>query len=248
MSSLSAAALAGVLRSRHIVDLSPPLAVGMPGMPRATPFERAVTATLAERGVNTGRISMSEHHGAHLDAPVHFIEGGPTMASIAVADLIAEAVVIDCSASVGRDPEHRLTVAEVEAWEQQHGPVPVGAWVLVRTGWATARWSDPIRYVNADEAGVPRHPAVHPDAARRLVDRGAAGVGIDTLSPDNAAPSDIRSPTHKVLLGADRYVLENLVNMDQLPPRDILLLIGALPVVDGTAGPARVIAFAGAPA
>jgi len=216
--------------------------MGMPGMPRALPYERTITATLAERGVNTGRIALSEHCGAHLDAPVHFIEGGDGMADIPPAALVAEAVVIDCSQSVVNDPEHRLAVAEVEAWEHAHGRVPDGAWVLVRTGWLADRWADPALYANADAEGVLRHPAIHPDAARLLVERGVAGVGIDTLSPDNAAPSEVRSPAHKVLLGADRYVLENLANLELLPASDILLVIGALPVVDGTAGPARVLA------
>lgn len=241
---MSATVLLEAFRGRRLVDLSPPLVMGMPGMPRALPFERTVTATLAERGVNTGRIALSEHHGSHLDAPAHFIDGGRTMADIPAADLLAEAVVIDCSGTVAHDPEHRLTVAEVEAWEEAHGRIPRGAWVLVRTGWATTRWSEPDRYANADPAGVLRHPAVHPDAARLLVERGAMGVGIDTLSVDNAAPSETRSPSHKALHAADRYVLENLANLDRLPARDILLVIGALPVVDGTAGPARVLAWA----
>lgn len=243
MTTPTAATLLEALRQRRIVDLSPPLRDGMPGMPRALPFERVVTATLAERGVNTGRIALSEHHGAHLDAPSHFVDGGRTMGEVPPAALLAEAVVIDCGAAVATDPEHRLTVAEVADWERSNGPIPSGAWVLVRTGWAFERWGDPGRYANADAEGVLRHPAVHPDTARLLVDRGVAGVGIDTLSPDNAAPSEERSPTHKVLLGADRYVLENLVNLELLPPRDVLLVIGALPVADGTAGPARVLAL-----
>lgn len=242
MTTHTATPLLEALRSRRLVDLSPPLVMGMPGMPRALPYERTVTATLAERGVNTGRIALSEHHGAHFDAPVHFIEGGRTMSEVPLTDLVVEAVVIDTTASVADDPEHRLTAAEVAAWEQVHGPVPEGAWVLLRTGWLADRWSDPTRYANADAEGVLRHPALHPDAARLLVERGVAGVGIDTLSVDNAAPSDIRSPSHKALHGADRYVMENLANLDQLPARDILLFIGALPVVDGTAGPARVLA------
>ncbi len=244
MPDLTAAALLETLRGRRIVDLSPALVMGMPGMPRALPYERTVTATLADRGVNTGRIALSEHHGAHLDAPAHFIEGGRTMDQVAPVDLVAEAVVIDCSATVATDPEHRLSSTEVEAWEREHGHVPHGAWVLVRTGWAADRWSDPARYANADAQGVLRHPAVHPDTARLLVERGVAGMGIDTLSVDNATPSDVRSPSHTVLHGADRYVLENLANLELLPARDILLVIGALPIVEGTAGPARVLAFA----
>lgn len=243
MTVLTAATLLAELRSRRLVDLSPPLVMGMPGMPRALPYERTVTATLADRGVNTGRIALSEHHGAHLDAPVHFVEGARAMADIPPVDLVAEAVVIDCTDAVRGDPEHRLAVAGVEAWEIEHGRVPEGAWVLVRTGWLADRWADPALYANADAEGVLRHPAVHPDAARLLVARGVAGVGIDTLSPDNAAPSEVRSPTHKVLLGAGRYVLENLANLELLPAADILLVIGALPVVDGSAGPARVLAF-----
>ncbi|MFN8518568.1 MAG: cyclase family protein [Chloroflexota bacterium] len=240
----TAAALLAALRGRRLVDLSPPLAVGMPGMPRALPFERTVTATIAERGVHTGRIALSEHHGAHLDAPAHFVDGARSMGDVPPIDLLAEAVVIDCSATVATDLEHRLSVVEVEAWEREHGTVPDGAWVLVRTGWAADRWADPTRYANADAEGVLRHPALDPEAARLLVARGVAGVGIDTLSVDNATPSEVRSPSHRVIHGADRYVLENLANLGELPATDILLIIGALPVAGGSAGPARVLALA----
>ncbi|MEZ4595497.1 MAG: hypothetical protein R3C32_00970 [Chloroflexota bacterium] len=77
MTSTSASALLAQLRSRRLVDLSPPLAMGMPGMPRALPFEHTVTATLAERGVNTGRIALSERCGARLDAPSISSRAGP---------------------------------------------------------------------------------------------------------------------------------------------------------------------------
>jgi kynurenine formamidase len=227
-----------------VVDLSHPLHEGMPFFPgrNVRPFERFQTAVLAEHGVGSGRISMSEHQGTHLDAPCHFIEGAGSVEAVPAAELVADAVVIDIAEAAAADPDHRLDVAEVEAWESRYGPVPDGAWVLIHTGWA-ARWEDAARYVNADADGRPHHPACSPEAAALLVARGIRGVGIDTLSVDNAAPSEVRSPTHKVLHGAGRLVLENLANLDRLPSTGVLLVIGALPIVGGTGGPARVLAF-----
>lgn len=206
------------------------------------PFERIQTTVLAEHGVAAGRISMGEHQGTHIDAPCHFVDSPTTADRIPVAHLVAEAVVIDISPAASRDPEYRLRAGDVDRWESAHGRVPDSCFVLVSSGWS-ARWSDPARYVNADDGGVPRHPACTPEAAALLVERGVLGVGVDTLSVDNATPSDVRAPAHKVLHGADRYVIENLARLDELPARDIVLVIGALPIVAGTAGPARVLAF-----
>ena len=76
-----------------------------------------------------------------------------------------------------------------------------------------------------------------------LVERDVLGVGIDTLSVDNSLVGDAKGAAHKVFHGAGRYVIENLARLDELPARGVTLLIGALPIVDGTGGAARVLAF-----
>ena len=87
-----------------------------------------------------------------------------------------------------------------------------------------------------------RFPAVSPEAARLLVaNREVAGIGVDTLSADNGiAPT---SPCHRLVHGAGGYILENLANLEQLPPYGTFILIAPLPIVGGTGAPARVLAF-----
>jgi len=232
------------LRGLRLTDLSYPLHPEMPIFPgqNVLPFERRQSTFLAQHGVNSGRIGMGEHQGTHLDAPIHFIDGAMTMEAIPTEHLVVEAVVIDVTVAAEGDADYRLTVADLDAWVAANGPFPSGAFALMNSGWGS-RWVDPTAYVNPGAEGRPHHPACTPEAATWLVEHGAIGLGVDTLSVDNTAPSDIRSPAHKVLHGAGRYVLENLANLDRLPARGILLVIGALPIVDGTAGPARVLAF-----
>jgi kynurenine formamidase len=240
----SAAATLEALSRLRLVDLTQPLQAEMPFYPTKVPlpFERVQTAFLDRMGVSSGRFSMSEHQGTHLDAPNHFVESDISVERIPAEHLIAEAIVIDISAAAASDRDHRLTIEEVAAWETGHGAIPGGSYVLIDSGWAE-RWADPARYNNVDAAGVLHYPACTPEAAALLVERDILGVGIDTLSVDNSLVGDVKGATHKVIHGAGRYVLENLARLDELPPRGILLSIGALPIVDGTGGPARVLAF-----
>jgi kynurenine formamidase len=237
------ASLAG-LRDLTTVDLTHPLHDEMPFFPAKVPlpFERKQTAFLERMGVNAGRFSMSEHMGTHLDAPVHFIEDGISSEQIPAAHLVAEAIVIDVSEAAARDDDHRMSVADVETWETRHGAVPRGSYVLMNSGWAS-RWGDAAAYNNVDAEGVLHFPAVEPAAAALLVERGALGVGVDTLSVDNSLVGELKGASHKVLHESGCYVIENLARLVELPPRDILLIIGALPIVDGTGAAARVLAF-----
>jgi kynurenine formamidase len=169
-----------------------------------------------------------------------------TAEHIPAGHLVGEAVVVDIAAAVAEDADYRLTVDDVEAWERRQGELPNGGYVLIQSGWAS-RWDDPDRYLGRDAEGGLHHPACTPEAARRLVGQGVAGLGIDTLSVDNGR--NAKGAAHAVLHAAGRTVLENLARTDELPPRGILLIIGALPIRAGTGAPARVLAFcdAGSP-
>lgn len=240
----TATAALEALRALRLVDLTHPLHDQMPFYPGKVPlpFERIQTAFLDRMGVNSGRFSMSEHMGTHLDAPTHFVDSTVSSEHIPAEHLLAEAVVIDVTGAVTEDPDHRLSITEVKAWEVEHGSVSAGSYVLMHSGWAQ-RWDDAASYNNADENGVLHYPACTPEAAALLVERGVLGVGVDTLSVDNSLVGDVKGAAHKVLHGAGRYVLENLARLDELPARGTLLSVGALPIVDGTGGPARVLAY-----
>ena len=157
-----------------------------------------------------------------------------------MAHLFAPAVVIDVRDEASKDPDYRLRVMRVEKWEALHGRIPAGAVVLLRTGWAS-RWPDQARYRNTDAAGVMHFPGFSVEAARLLVERGAVGLGIDTLSIDYGPSKDFE--VHRVTLPAGLYQLENLANMDQLPDAGAFLISAPIKLEGGSGGPVRVFAL-----
>ena len=107
--------------------------------------------------------------------------------------------------------------------------------VLVCTGWS-AFLGDAGRYVTDL-----RFPGVSSEAARLLVERGVAGLGIDTLGVDPGNSTDFAA--HNTTLPAGLWHLEGLVNLELLPARGALLAVGAPLLVGGSGVPARPLAL-----
>jgi kynurenine formamidase len=188
--------------------------------------------------------SSPEHGGTHLDAPIHFAEGGRTADQIPLEQLIAPAVVIDISARSAADRDARLEVAEVAAHERSHGPVPAGSLVLLRTGW-DRRWGDRLAYFGDSTPGDASRlhfPGYGVEAAKLLVEeRQVAGLGIDSPSIDPGPSSDFQ--VHRILAARNGIGLENLKGLDQLPSTGALLIALPMKIAGGSGGPVRVVAF-----
>lgn len=187
---------------------------------------------------------MPEHGGTHLDAPIHFAEGRWTSDQIPVEKLIGPAVVLDVSQQAASDPDYRLTAADVAAWERIHGRIPEGAIVLLRTGWSK-RWPDTRAYMGDDTPGRGTHlhfPSYGDDAARVLVnERHVDALGVDTASIDHGPSTDFM--VHRIANDANVSGLENLTNLDALPPTGALVIALPVKIGGGSGGPARVIAL-----
>jgi kynurenine formamidase len=184
---------------------------------------------------------MPEHLGTHLDAPSHFERGQPDVSKVAPDRFFAEGVVIDVGPQASADPEYRLSVKDIERWEGEHGPIPTGAIVLLNTGWG-AFWNNTSRYMNQDALGKMHFPGYSAEAARFLVERRKAkGIGIDTLSMDYGPSRDY--PVHHIVNGAGRYGLENVANLNLLPPRGFFLVVAPIKIETCTGGPTRIFAI-----
>lgn len=185
-----------------------------------------------------------EHGGTHLDAPIHFHEGGATADAIALERLIAPAVVIDVRDSASRNPDYRLTVEDVARFEREHGAVPAGSIVLLRTGWS-ARWPDAKRYLGDDRRGDAsglHFPSYGADAARLLVDeRRVAALGADVASIDYGPSTDFM--VHRIAAAQGVPGLENLTQLDRVPPTGAVVVALPLKIAGGSGGPARVVAL-----
>ena len=203
-------------------------------------FEAKLNATLEKNGYFTRSFWMLEHYGTHMDAPAHFPPGNIPLDKIPEAHFFGPAVVVDVREEAAKDADYRLRVMRVEKWEAQHGRIAPGSIVLLRTGWGATRWPNQARYRNLDAAGVMHFPGISVEAAKLLIERGAVGLGIDTLSIDYGASKNFE--VHRVDLPAGLYNLENLANLDQLPEVGAFLIAAPIKLEGGSGGAVRVFA------
>lgn len=230
-----------VIRYRRVLHLSHALAPGMPEWPGDPPLALDPVADLATHGYALRRLTVGEHSGTHANAPASFHAGGAAIDAYPAESLVAPAVVIDVSAAAARDADHRLSVDAVGAWERRHGPVPAGAVVLVHSGWGR-RWAEPSRFLNRDSDGRMHFPGVSPAAADLLLAaRRVAGLGIDTHGIDGGDARELA--VNARVLERPRLLLENLANLDQLPPLGTTIVVGILRLRGGTGSPAGVLAL-----
>jgi kynurenine formamidase len=192
------------------------------------------------------RFRTAEHGGTHVDAPIHFAHGGSTVDRLPLERLIGPAIVVSVVEACARDRDYRVTVADLEAWERAHGAIPRGAIVLLSTGFARF-WPDRERYMGTNERGPEavkklHFPGLHPDAARWLVDaRAIRAVGLDTPSIDHGPSTTFE--THRVLLGREVPVFENLTNLDRLPPTGATVVALPMKIRGGSGAPLRAVAL-----
>jgi kynurenine formamidase len=185
-----------------------------------------------------------EHGGTHLDAPVHFGEGKWAADQIPLDRLIAPAAVIDVASAAAKDRDYRLTRADVEQFEKQHGRIAAGTIVVMRTGWSR-HWPDAKAYLGDDtpgDASKLRFPGYGEDAGRLLVEgRQVAGLGIDTASIDYGRSQDY--PVHRIAAARNVFNLENLTNLDRLPARGATVIALPMKIENGSGGPLRAVAL-----
>src|SRR3989442_5234636 len=142
------------------VDLTYPFDSTTIYWPTAKPFRLEVVSaqrTAAGYYYAANNFAAAEHGGTHLDAPVHFAEGGLSTDQIPLARLTGPAVVIDVSGQADADRDFRVAPADLEAWELDHTPIAEGSIVLIRTGWGAAGPSGPAISVSP-RLGQPRYP------------------------------------------------------------------------------------------
>ncbi|MEN3537863.1 cyclase family protein [Microbispora sp. ZYX-F-249] len=238
----------------EVLDLTAPLSDKTPILSLPEPFGQTVPFSLQEisryddrgPGWYWNNFTTGEHTGTHFDAPNHWVTGrdGEDVSQVAPAKLIAPAVVLDFSAESAADPDFLLEIDHVKAWEAEHGPLPDGGWLLYRTGW-DVRAHDQAEFLNADETG-PHTPGMSPACARFLAEETPiAGIGVETVGTDAGAAHsfDPAFPCHSYLLGAGKYGLTQLRNLDRLPVTGAVVVAGPLPIVGGSGSPVRVLAL-----
>lgn len=248
-------ALAGALASGSVkvVDLTQTLSEDTPLLVLPDPFGQTAAFSRQEisryddRGVawHWNNFTVGEHTGTHFDAPVHWVSGKDlpdnSVDAVPVANFVAPAVVLDFSAQCAADADFLLTADQIRAWEDAHGAIPAGCWVLLRTDWSKR---DCEGYTNRREDGA-HTPGPDTSAVEYLIARDIIGFGVETIGTDAGQAHLLIPPypAHSLLHGAGRYGLQCLENLDLLPPTGTMLICPPLKIRDGSGSPLRVLAL-----
>ena len=224
----------------RIFDLTHVLTMSIPVYPTLTRPQMNQTSSLEENGVYNNDLILGEHTGTHIDAPMHFAEGGLTTDQLPAARFFAPLAVVSIAARASDDPDTAVTVDDILSWEQEHGRLPEGAFVAMLSGWGD-RIGDADAFTNADEAGVTHYPGFSGDAAAFLCDeRDIVGVGVDTFSLDTGNAEGY--PAHRTFLPAGKYGVELMANLATVPAVGTTIIVGAPKHERGSGGPARIFA------
>jgi kynurenine formamidase len=223
-----------VLDLTHTMSPDFPTFFGVPGVELQKQFD------LKKDGFNLNWWRIIEHAGTHIDAPIHFSEGGDTVERIPADTLVAPLAVVDVRSRAAQNPDYLLSRQDLADWEKKYRRLPNGCCVAMLSGWAQ-HVGDGAKYTGAT-AGTFHFPGFSPDAAEWLIkERSVVGIAVDTLSLDNGPSKDFR--VHRLWLPAGRWGLENVANLDKVPAAGATLVVGAAKVKNATGGPARLIAL-----
>ncbi len=189
--------------------------------------------------------SAPEHGGTHLDAPIHFAKGKWAADEIPLTSLTGNAVVIDVSTKALQSKDYLITVADVEAWEKEHGAIAEGTIVLFKTGYGKY-YPDAAQYLGTTLKGPEgvanlHFPGIDPALAEWLKNKKIKAVGLDTASVDYGQSKDFK--THQVLYAANIPGFENIANLDALPPTGAYVIALPMKIKGGSGGPLRIVAW-----
>lgn len=243
IASLAPAVPAQAARRRNVrtVDLTHRLVKDFPDFYGNEPvISDVVDRDFASDGFYSKSWTFPEHIGTHMDAPGHFAQGAKTVDELTADELVAPLVVIDIRHKVADDPNAMVEPEDLVAWERGHGRIPEGALVAMYSGW-DKRVDDGDAFRGG--AGFPdlNFPGFSVDATDWLVARrDPVGIAVDTMSLDPGNSTDFA--VHFGFLATNRYGVENLRNLGQVPAKGATVFVGAVPWEDGSGGPCRVIA------
>ena len=226
-------------KPKHIVDLSLTLRSRLAVYPGDPPIEIRRVRAMPEDEVNILELCLSTHHGTHLDAPSHQINGGRCLDEYPLSKFINHAVKIDLKPGKSGPCTHQkdnilyrrvVTRQDLEV----HGDDIAGHGALIlHTGYG------PVMQQGSVDRDFPYLAA---DAAQFIRQFEQINIlGIDSLSLDAyAAPAE----AHRIILSSPQGIilLESLVNLELLPAEFILACF-PLSIERSDGAPCRAVAW-----
>jgi len=239
-----------ILAGKKYVDLTHAFEPGIPRWPGFPDETRKTIYWYDKRPETMGSGFFAEvfthvgQWGTHVDPPAHFIKGLRTVDQIDVKEMILALVVVDVHEDAAKNPDYILSIERVKKWEKDHGPIPGGAFVAMRTDWSK-RWPDAAKMTNKDVNGVAHYPGWSSPVLKYLYEERkitASGHETTDTDPGIATTKDDYS-LETYILSTNHYQIELLTNLDLVPESDAIV-VASFPKPKGGSGfPARVFAI-----
>jgi kynurenine formamidase len=246
----SLAQIQKILIGKRWVDLTHSFEAGIPHWP-GFPEEKRETIYWYEKGRGTmgsGFFAETFTHvgqwGTHVDPPAHFVKGLRTVDQIDLKEMILPLVIVDVHEEAAKNPDYILSIERVKKWEVEHGQIPNGAFVAMRTDWSK-RWPDGAKMENKDAKGVAHYPGWSLPALKYLYEERkitASGHETTDTDPGVATTKDDYS-LETYILSTNHYQIELLTNLDQVPEAGALVVVSFPKPKGGSGFPARVFAI-----
>lgn len=190
--------------------------------------------TYAEHGfVATAYELSTDQLGTQLDPPAHWDEYGATISDLPPTYAVRPLVVVDIHEKVAADEGYHADVEDIKAWEEEHGPIPEGSVVMIRSDWHK-KWADVARFNQKPFPGITLDALKYLHLERKILFHGHEPLDTDT------------TPT----LEGEAWLLHNhftqaegVANLDQVPEAGALIAIGFAKPKGGVGGYARYIAI-----
>jgi kynurenine formamidase len=171
--------------------------------------------------------------GTQLDPPAHWNPYFPAIDELPATYTIRPLVVIPIQDKAAKDPGYQMTVDDIHAWEQRNGKIPEGSVVFIRSDWSK-EWPNPDLATRKEFPGIKLEALKFLHVERKILFHGHEALDTDT------------TPT----LEGEAWLLQNgytqaegVANLDKVPEKGALVVIGFPKLQGGTGGYARFIAI-----
>jgi kynurenine formamidase len=237
------------LKRARYIDLTHVIAPDIPVWPGfgASTFEPATVAADVEGFAKKGDVfsyakqgvEVTSYHlatdqlGTQLDPPAHWAPEYPSIDELPPTYAVRPLVVISIVDQVATNPGYHLQVSDVEAFEKQHGSIPEGSVVFVRSDWSK-EWPNPALATRKPFPGVSLDALEFLHERRHILFHGHEPLDTDTTP---------KLEGEAWLMHHGYTQAEGVANLDKVPPTGCLVTIGFPKFKGGTGGYARYIAI-----
>lgn len=211
-----------------LFDISIPIKEGMSRIPILPEVSiRTIQSLSKGEPLEIRQLSIATHVGTHMDAPSHVIMGGTAIDEVPLSQCCGSAVVIDVECGAGTE----ISLEDVLTDNPQIQEKDI---VLISTGWSK-KIDSPEYHMN---------PHFSQKLAEYLVNKHVKFVGVDCITVEMPTPMrtvGFNFPIHKMLLGNNVLIVENLADMSAIVGKRGAVWAYPIPIKGADAAHVRVV-------